>query len=81
MDDLTSLLFGHLIMKGSVAKIADDLFVGGNTVEELYSNVDEVLQILAENNLKLKAKKTVFTLVWYVRNPGRFLVGPGPAVI
>ena len=53
LDELTSLLFGHLVMKGTVAKIADDLFVGGNSLEELHENVEEVLQILQENNLSV----------------------------
>ena len=58
LEELTSLLFGHMVMKGKVAKLADDLFIGGDTVEELYTNFEEVLGILQENNLKLKAKKT-----------------------
>ena len=58
LEELTNLLFGHMVMKGKVAKLADDLFIGGSTVEELYANFEEVLGILQENNLKLKAKKT-----------------------
>ena len=58
LEELTNLLFGHMVMKGKVAKLADDLFIGGDTVEELYANFEEVLGILQENNLKLKAKKT-----------------------
>ena len=58
LEELTSLLFGDMVMKGKVAKLADDLFVGGETIEELYENFEKVLEILTENNLKLKAKKT-----------------------
>jgi hypothetical protein len=58
LEELTSLLFGHMVMKGQVAKLADDLFIGGATPEELHSNFEEVLGILLENNLKLSAKKT-----------------------
>ena len=31
-----------MIMKGKVAKLADDLFVSGDTVEELYQNFKNV---------------------------------------
>ena len=58
LEELTNLLFGDMVMKGKVAKLADDLYVGGETIEELYSNFEQVLGILLENNLKLKAKKT-----------------------
>ena len=59
LEELTCLLFGDMIMKGKVAKLADDLFVGGDTVDELYQNFKDVLEILSQNNLKLKARKTV----------------------
>ena len=58
LEELTSLLFGHMVKEGCVAKLADDLFIGGNTLEELYNNFERVLKILHENNLKLNAKKT-----------------------
>ena len=38
--------------------MADDLFIGGHTIEELYQNWSEVLCILFGNGLKLKATKT-----------------------
>ena len=59
LEELTCKLFGDLVMKGKVAKLADDLFIGGNTPQELYDNFAEVLGILAENNLRLSSKKTI----------------------
>ena len=59
LEELTCLLLGEFVKKGSVAKIADDLFIGGNTVEELKNNFHQVLQKLLENNIKLSATKTV----------------------
>ena len=59
LEELTSLLFGKLVRQGKVAKLADDLFVGGNSPQELRDNLEEVFGILLENGLRLSAKKTV----------------------
>ena len=40
LEELTCLIFGEFVMRGIVAKIADDLFVGGNTETELLDNFD-----------------------------------------
>ena len=58
LEELLSLLFGKLVQEGWVAKVADDLFVGGDTVEQLFDNWGKVLNILFQNGLKLKAIKT-----------------------
>ena len=44
--------------QGKATKIADDLYVGGNTIEDLFANWAKVLGIMQKNNLKLKADKT-----------------------
>ena len=59
LEELTCLMFGKLVREGKVAKLADDLIVGGNTPEELLQNWEEVLSILRFNNIRLSAKKTV----------------------
>ena len=59
LEELTCLIFGEFVMRGIVAKIADDLFVGGNTETELLDNFRKVLHRLKENNLCLSARKTV----------------------
>ena len=81
LEELTNLLFGHMVQKGKVAKLADDLFVGGDTVEDLFRNVEEVLDILQDNNLKLKAKKTYVApksvnLLGWVWSSGRLEASP-----
>ena len=59
-------------MKEKVLLIADDLYVGGNTIEELLSNWEELLATLAKNSLVLSASKTVIapastTILGWVR--------------
>ena len=58
LEELMSTVLGHLVQQGRVAKIADDLYVGGNTVAELYSNWADVLQILLSNGFHLNVSKT-----------------------
>ena len=58
LEELTCLILGDIVQQGRVAKLADDLFIGGNTVEELLNNFHLVLQRLLENNIKLSATKT-----------------------
>ena len=41
---------GDLIQQGKETKIADDLYVGGNMVEDLFANWAEVLGIMQKNN-------------------------------
>ena len=59
LEELTCLLFGEMVKQGKLAKLADDLLVGGSTPGELCNNFEEMLGILLENNLRLSAKKTI----------------------
>ena len=59
LDEILARVLGDLIARQIVVKIADDLIIGGNTVDELLSNYIEVLQRLQENNLCLAANKTL----------------------
>ena len=59
LEELTSLVLGDLVQAGVVAKVADDIYIGGNTVEELHNNLKVVFHRFQENNLKLSARKTV----------------------
>ena len=58
VEEMMCTVLRQLIQQGKVTKIADDLYVGGNTVDELYANWAEVLQALHASNLCLKASKT-----------------------
>ena len=42
-----------------MAKLADDLYIGSDTMEGLFNNWQRVLEILHKNNIGLAAKKTV----------------------
>ena len=48
-----------LLQDGILAKIADDLYCGGNTPQELFCNWKRVLQALHNCNLRLSAHKTI----------------------
>ena len=59
LEELMCRVLGDLVVSGGVAKIADDLYCGGETVDELLSVWESVLHRLCEANLKLRAIKTV----------------------
>ncbi len=63
LEELLCLLFGEKVQEGWVAKVADDLYVGAMTIEDLFKNWSEVLDILLKNGLKLKGPKTVIAPV------------------
>ena len=59
LEEVMCAVLGDLVQAGCVAKIADDLYVGGESVEQLISNWSMVLHSLDNNGLKLKAVKTL----------------------
>ena len=59
LEELLTTVFGHLIQRGVLAKIADDLYVGGQTVLDTFNTWSEVLDLLILNGLTLKAIKTI----------------------
>ena len=59
LEELMCRILGDLVTEGKVAKIADDLYCGSETEEDLLSVWESVLRLLQEANLKLSAKKTV----------------------
>ena len=59
LEELMSRVMGDLIQEGCVAKIADDLYVGGNSPIEVLNNWRRVLALLQKNNLRLSAAKTI----------------------
>ena len=58
LEELMSRVLGNLTQEGIVVKIADDLYCGGNSPEEITSNWARVLDVLQANNLRLSASKT-----------------------
>ena len=59
LEELLSRVLGDLIAKGVIAKLADDLYVGGDTGLELLQNWEEVLYSLDAAGLRLTEPKTV----------------------
>ena len=54
-------VLGDLLQEGCVAKIADDLYCGGNSHQELLSNWRKVLSALVRCNLRLSPAKTIIS--------------------
>ena len=61
-EKLMCRVLGDLIHEGVVAKIADDLYCGADSPEELLHNWKRTLQALFKCNFKLSASKTVINL-------------------
>ena len=61
LEEVMYRVLGPLLQDGSVAKIADDLYCGGNTPRELLHNWKRVLQALNKCNLRLSAHKTIIS--------------------
>ena len=61
LEEVMCRALGPLLQDGSVAKIADDLYCGGNTPQELLCNWKRVLQALHNCNLRLSAHKTIIS--------------------
>ena len=59
LEELMCRVLGDLVSEGSVTKIADDLYCGGDTPAELFENWRKVLSRLSACNLKLSARKTI----------------------
>ena len=74
LEEVLCAVLGELVKEGVVAKIADDLTVGGGSIENLFYNWTRVLDALARNGLKLKGPKTVIApsraqiLGWFWNN-------------
>ena len=59
LQELISRVLGDFIHEGFVVTIADDIYVGGNTVGELLKYRESVLDRLHQNNLTLSAPKAI----------------------
>lgn len=59
LEELMCRVLGDLIQEGRVVKLADDLFCGGNSPQEVLDNWRLVLEALHACDLRLSASKTV----------------------
>ena len=81
LEELLSRILGDLIQDGIVAKVADDLYCGGDTPNELFQNWERVLQKLSENRLVLSARKTIIapkstTVLGWIWTSGQLRASP-----
>ena len=51
LEELMCRVLGDLLQDGIVTKLADDLYCGGSTPEELLSNWTKVLQALQKSDM------------------------------
>ena len=80
-DELLARVLHKLLQTGRCVKIADDMFTGGETIEDAIENFSELMNILQANNLKISASKTVLfpkqvDILSWVWNQGGFLMKP-----
>ena len=59
LEELMCRALGDLLVKGVVVNLADDLYCGGNSPEELLANWRDLLTALRKCGLNLSAAKTV----------------------
>jgi hypothetical protein len=59
LEELMCRVLGDLLEEGCVAKLAYDLYCGGETPEDLLQNWKRLLNKLDGCNLKLSANKTI----------------------
>ena len=59
LEELTCRVLGELVEEGILAKIADDVYVGGDTPSELLINWTKFLEAMHRNNLRAKGIKTI----------------------
>lgn len=59
LEELMCRVLGDLLEEGVVVKLADDLYCGGNSPEDLLNNWTRVLAALQKCNLKLSPTKTI----------------------
>ena len=81
LEELMCRVLGDLLTAGAVAKIADDLYCGGNTPEELLHNWSLVLRSLNHSCLHLSASKTVInprstTILGWIWSQGQLQASP-----
>ena len=81
LEELMSRVLGDLLEEGIVAKIADDLYCGGNSSDELLQNWTKVLRALHKCALRLSASKTIInpqstTTLGWIWNCGTLSASP-----
>ena len=81
VGELLCRILGDLLLEGIVAKLADDIYCGGNTFVELQQNARRLLQCFANSGLRLTATKTTIcsmstTIIGWIWNMGTIQASP-----
>ncbi len=81
LEELMCRVLGDLLERGIVAKLADDLYCGGDTIEELLLNWRQVLHALYTNALRLSSRKTIIcpkstTILGWIWSNGSIQASP-----
>ncbi len=58
LDELMCRVLGDMMQSGTVVKLANDLYTGGNMMSELLHTWECILQRFEANNLRLSPEKT-----------------------
>ena len=82
LDELLSKVLAQELKEDLVARIADDIIVGGENEDEAIHNWERILSKLNNNNLKLSSSKTIMfpssvDILGWVWKKGGFLI-PSP---
>ncbi|KAJ8349524.1 hypothetical protein SKAU_G00246540 [Synaphobranchus kaupii] len=64
LEELMCRVLGPLLQEGIVAKIADDLYCGGDTPQELFHNWKRILQALYKCDLINPKSTTILGWIW-----------------
>ena len=81
LEEVVSRVFGSLIQSDQVMKIADNLFTGGNTLDELCRNWEQVLKAASRNSLNFSPSQTIInpkttTILGWVWSQGTLSANP-----
>ena len=81
LQELTSRVYGDFLQEGFILILADDMYICGNTIDELHNNWTRTLQRSKDNNLKLSPTKTVIcpkktTVLGWIWDSGTLSASP-----
>ena len=81
LEELLCKVLGDLLQEGCVARLADDLFCGGQTIPELFHNWRRILSQLHTCSLNLSASKTIIApksamILGWIWEQGRIRASP-----
>ena len=84
LEKLMSRVLGDLLMENRVAKLADDLYCGGDTLTELADNWSQLLMALDKSSLRPSPAKTIIcprstTILGWLWEQGTLAASPHTA--